>query len=98
LFVKNDVEWTGGTYRPVIDGSTAGHADLLLCTTNVKVGGTARIAPGTINGTPAHNQTWDIIQAGGSISLLDGAQDPPIDSPNVPYTLVKTNKIWKLES
>jgi len=90
LYVTGNVRWTGGTYRPVLNAAAPGTADLWKVKGNFEVGGTARIAPGTINGAPQQNQLWDIMEAEvGSISLLPGANDPPIDSPAVPYTLVR---------
>jgi hypothetical protein len=100
LYCTDDVLWTGGTYRPVLDATDTSKADLWKVKKNFEVGGTAEIAPGTINGAPPQNQTWLIMEAvDGSISLQPGANDPPIDSPVVPYTLVKQgNKKWFLKS
>lgn len=114
LIVEGNVNWTGGTYRPGIwsaAGSDTGiftenwepdhYADNWSCTGTFTIGGTAKIAPNTVDkqgnvtigGAPtATGARWIVIQASTALTRAAGTPTvapPPPPTPN-PYTGVST--------
>lgn len=72
LAVQGNVEWSGGTYRPVVyaDGSSLDSADVWLSTGTFTVKQGANLAPGTVDSTGAPNTQqpktdfrWRIIRS-----------------------------------
>ena len=100
-----NVVWTGGTYRPVVEGDRVnGFADLWYCAGSFTMGGTAALAPGTIDGegnemtAPQQaNWTWLIIR--GDLGVTSNNNAPSITGPwvndPVPGNPVK---FWQIKS
>lgn len=87
LLCTGDVEWTGGTYRPVVSAG-ANNSDLWMANGKFTVGNGAQLAPGTANGVaPAQNSTFEIIRGDGGIV----GNAPAVNSPNVTYSIVPDN-------
>lgn len=84
LWVMGDVIWTGGTYRPVVDGSrNGGAADCWYTDGTFSVGGSTVIAPGSIDYegecTPYEsNWLWEIIHADAGITVQAGSAPPTV--------------------
>ncbi len=83
LRCSGDVNWTGGTYRPVVNGATK-TSDLWLSAGKFTVGAGAALAPGTINaGNIAPTDIFLFLQGDGTI-----VGNPPTPSGGVSYTVV----------
>lgn len=95
LLVDGDVIWTGGTYRPVVMGQEdtlppefVRQSDRWQITGTLTVGGSATIAPGTVDSggyqidlPEVAGNRWLVIQADRGITIQAGSNAPSIIGP-----------------
>lgn len=95
LYVKGNVDWSGGTYRPVVyaPGGDPGFADKWESTGRFTIRNQARLAPGTVNAQgqpnvqdPAVGQQWNVILSETDVVDVQIAPAIPVDGKwNVQY-------------
>lgn len=86
LKCTGEVRWNGGTFRPVINSGNR-TCDLWETDEDFVVGGTAGLAPGTINGVAPAGTTFLFLKADPNDGGITGAA-PPVNSPTVTYTVI----------
>ena len=106
LLVFGNVNWTGGTYRPVLNGDfNNGHADTWFASGTFTIGGTATIAPVAIDGEGNPIQfpplesgwKWLVIMSLGGITANNNS--PAITGPWVIVpSASKPPLLWYLQS
>ncbi len=86
LFVDGNVNWTGGSYRPVIDGTMQdGESDLWEASGTFTIGGAATLAPCAIDCAGntifpyESGWTWLVIQ--GDLGIIAANNTPAIVGP-----------------
>jgi hypothetical protein len=94
LFVSGDVIWAGGKYRPYVDASQPGKADLWHVGKTLTVQFVPELAPAVVGGAVPANSTWLIIKAN---TKIDGIP-PAMDDWTIVTDAASPPKMWYLKS